>query len=445
MSSYLMTVAQTEERLRARVAFRLRLGRLMPTSGALNEIASLDGLRALAILLVIASHISELSNSYGHTVGLTLLHSIANFGFSGVFLFFVLSGFLLFLPYARALLGYRPWPSARQFYLRRALRILPLYYVVLIVLLLPDARFIVQTKPIMQLLFGMLLLQDMRADAFAAMSVIDGPFWTLAVEWQFYLLLPWIALALAKLAGKHTTRGFFFRLAGGLIAFIALGLSIRWLAATMYYAGVSPLDASGFPGFAVKLLYGAKGKYLEIFALGMAASILYVLVVEHAALPEQRRKQLGLLAGIAGIAGLVGCLLWAVQEQRLPYNPEHPYWWIFMPPAGQSWQVLGEWALGLCFAFLLIAVLFGMPILKQFFTFAPLRFIGIISYSLYVWHIPLLTLFSVTISGASPISFIYFVILVAFVVLFFGSASYYLIEYPFIRFRRAAHAAADSA
>lgn len=431
----------TKEQVRKSIPFKLQLSRLIPTSGALHEIASLDGLRTLAILLVIWIHTSEFAEGTGLYVGSNLVRYLADFGFSGVFLFFVLSGFLLFLPYARALLDNRPWPSVRQFYMRRALRILPLYWLSLILLLARLYPSLVQPKNAGALFFGTLLLQDMRVDAFNVIGGIDGPFWTLAVEWQFYLLLPWIALALAKLAGKRTTRGFWLRLMGGLVALIIVGLGIRWLAATMYYAGEQPIDEPGILGFAMKLLYGVKGKYLEVFALGMAASVLYILVVEYKALPERRRKPLGLLALLLSICGLVVCFLWAVQIQRLPFTAATVSWWIFMPPAGEPWQILGEWTLGICFALLLIAVLLGAPGLQRLFAFGPLRYIGIISYSLYVWHVPVISQLGTTISRAAPEPYWLFLILLALVLLFFGSASYYVIERPFIRLRRAAHSA----
>ena len=100
-----------------------------------REIAELDGLRALAILLVLWCHLTAFGALRGLNVGPPLLHLLGDFGFAGVFLFFILSGFLLFLPYARALLAGAAWPSARAFYRKRARRILPAYYLTLLVLL----------------------------------------------------------------------------------------------------------------------------------------------------------------------------------------------------------------------------------------------------------------------------------------------------------------------
>src|SRR6266849_5310957 len=98
-----------------------------------NNIAVLDGVRAIACLIVMSYHISLIgadthlwdpfSPSY------PLFGSVIYAGAMGVTLFFVLSGFLLFMPYAKALLSIKAnWPSAGSFYLRRAFRIIPAYY-----------------------------------------------------------------------------------------------------------------------------------------------------------------------------------------------------------------------------------------------------------------------------------------------------------------------------
>ena len=80
------------------------------------DIPALDGVRGMAILLVLWCHIHGIS--FDASTQWLLAFKGAS-GFLGIFLFFVLSGFLLFLPYARALLEHGRWPSARRFYGRR--------------------------------------------------------------------------------------------------------------------------------------------------------------------------------------------------------------------------------------------------------------------------------------------------------------------------------------
>lgn len=106
-----------------------------------NTVAVLDGVRGLAILFVLTFHINLMT---GEKVlnwqENPLVMSILMAGGTGVTLFFVLSGFLLFMPYAKALLFAGRWPLARTFYLRRALRIIPAYYFSLFVLILLTQR-----------------------------------------------------------------------------------------------------------------------------------------------------------------------------------------------------------------------------------------------------------------------------------------------------------------
>lgn len=154
----------------------------------------LDGVRAIACLTVLVFHLNLTAHDNNilnfSSVG-TIISAIAVTGSSGVTLFFILSGFLLFLPYAKALLFETAWPTTRQFYLRRALRILPGYYVALFVLIFLQGGIYLQPMHFGELGLFLTLFMDSLPLTY---QKINGPFWTLAVEWQFYLLLPFLAL-----------------------------------------------------------------------------------------------------------------------------------------------------------------------------------------------------------------------------------------------------------
>src|SRR6185312_4510269 len=155
-----------------------------------------------------------------------LLTSVLLAGGAGVTLFFVLSGLLLFLPYAKALLSEQPWPGTRLFYLRRALRIIPGYYFSLaVIVLLAQPQYLEPQHWKEFILFPLFLMDSTRA----TFQQLNGPFWTLAVEWQFYLLLPWIALGIYLVVRRIRSEKRLWAVVGCLLAMIGWGLFSRAL------------------------------------------------------------------------------------------------------------------------------------------------------------------------------------------------------------------------
>lgn len=383
--------------------------RLKPLDNGVVEIRALDGLRAVAALSIVVYHALR-TVGFQHSV---LNQQTGNLYFylsTGVQLFFVLSGFLLFLPYARVMLRGQPLPSAQRFYRRRALRILPAYWVALVILaLLPTSA---HTAPlgIGTLVTHVLMIHDM----FPVFNRdLEGPFWTLAVEVQFYLLLPLLAVFVAKIMGSSRSRT---RLLGGLLALLALALGLRAL--DMALADQLPPDGDG--GFLTSFVYatmGTQGKFLEVFILGMLCSAIYVMSVEISAfsLRHQRRSAwLLLLLALAVIVVLA-----------LPHGSPGD------APAAlvRFGDFINPLLVGLGYCILLLAILWGDTAIRWVFEVAPMRFIGLISYSLYLWHLPVLHAMIPAFADASMT----LRIAGAFV---FAYLSYQLVERPFLKRRR---------
>ena len=145
----------------------------------LVHIRELDGVRGIAAIMVFFHHVCFTTMvPAGWGLGVLLLYRASIWGRTGVDLFFVLSGFLItsLLIEARSQSSYY-----HDFYWKRALRILPLYAVCLlgVLFLIPGMR-------------GYVVLSALFLSNFASVFHIagDGPFWTLAIEEQFYLLWP---------------------------------------------------------------------------------------------------------------------------------------------------------------------------------------------------------------------------------------------------------------
>src|SRR3954453_19560270 len=148
--------------------------------------ATVDGLHALAALAVLVYHVALMC------VGTERPHAWLVLTLNdGVAVFFVLSGYLLYRPFAAAHAAGRPWPSTRTFAVRRLARILPAYWI-------PPAFFGLGLREVFPddwwRFFGLLQIYDPS-------TVLDalGPAWSLCVELSFYAALP----LLARLGGWH--------------------------------------------------------------------------------------------------------------------------------------------------------------------------------------------------------------------------------------------------
>ncbi len=139
----------------------------------------LDGLRGIAIVLVLLSHFSYELPYW------RLVQSVIKFGWAGVDLFFVLSGFLI----TGILLDSRESPNYfRSFYMRRVLRICPVYYVSLIIILIVlPALNALHRGPLSEALMFAAYLQTWHVGNYRFPS---GHYWSLGVEEQFYFAWP---------------------------------------------------------------------------------------------------------------------------------------------------------------------------------------------------------------------------------------------------------------
>ena len=199
-----------------------------------RHIAAFDGLRALAVTSVIIYH-GVVCRDGAALQGAAVYTKVANMGWVGVDLFFVLSGFLI----TGILLDAKAKPGGhffRTFYIRRTLRIFPLYYAVLFVLFVIGPHLWSTATP------GMTRILDEQGWLWTYTSTIDVArdggwmfsagwlflthLWSLAIEEQFYLVWPLLVYVLAR---------------RGLIG-VACGLVIAApiVRVMMVHAGVSP-------------------------------------------------------------------------------------------------------------------------------------------------------------------------------------------------------------
>lgn len=342
-----------------------------------GSIASLDGVRALAFLLVFAFHLND-SGVWGYGADNPFFIALLKVGDTGVTLFFVLSGFLLFLPYTQALLFKKDWPRSKIYYMRRVLRIFPGYYFSLFILVMFTRPFFIQPRnwgnflPFLTFTMGF----------YNSSGLINGPYWTLAVEFQYYLILPLIALGIAGLTRLVRPEKRLWVVVGSLYVMILWGLVTAGFG-LYYFDHRAQTFLIPRPLFNIVLfvIYGDRSKFLEDFAIGMLLAVAYLCLLNSPAKERHLQRARRLLAGL-----LIPCLALFIYAAMPGYN------WPFIPRLFQAFPWLNEFAFALCYGYLVAVVLFSRPEswLARLFSWTPLRWLGLISYSLYIWHRPLI-------------------------------------------------------
>lgn len=348
-------------------------------------------------------------------------------GWSGVTLFFVLSGFLLFMPYADHLLFEQARPSTRTFYMRRALRILPGYYLALVLLIVLAHPHYFQWDHLGSLSLFLTFLMD----APSSYQQINGPFWSLAVEWQYYLLLPVIALGsgfVVRSAPSPIQR--FWRIIACLVGMILWGVGTRYLG--NYYTS-HPTETLLVPRSLLNAIllitYGSSGKYLEDFAMGMLCCTIYMFArnTTHGNTIHSYLTRYSTWLWGVGVLVLFFMSGWSAYVSQL----------IFLKPFIGAHSFLTEFGFALGFGLCLTAILFGPPGLKLVFEWQPLRWIGSISFSLYLWHLPILLFFrDIVINQLTysfPTTYLLYWACVSLVIIPFAYLLYRVVERPWMK------------
>ena len=265
---------------------------------------ALDGVRALAALMVIFFHMGQMGIP---------VPGPSSFGETGVDLFFVLSGFLITGILLRS--PTRDWGEVRNFYVRRLLRIFPLYYGYLAVASLLGTT-------IAWWYWG--YLQNIPIALGAPMGNI-GHFWSLAVEEQFYLVWPFVVMFMPR---KHLQPALWCTLIGTVLCRIIL---VRSGHVAVYYLTLTRLD--GLAAGALLALHQARGTLARArpLLIGLCAVCVALIGWEGvrfhgAGLPLVQVTKFSLFAGLYGSA--VGLLLIARRNFVTVLLASRPMRWL---------------------------------------------------------------------------------------------------------------------
>lgn len=377
-----------------------------------RHFALLDGYRALAALLVVLCHASLISGLNGRmasSLGPFLARADV-----GVAIFFVLSGFLIYRPFIVARLATNPGMGTMEFYKRRLLRIFPGYWFALIVV-----AFIMQAPKFQEphnIFAHFFLVHIYDLD-----QVVGGPVqqsWSLATEVSFYLIVPLYAAILGVGRSRRDARGQFRWELAGVGALVAFGVGIKLVALAV---GVSDKR------------FGQLGTTLpfriDAFALGMGLAAISAWH-DHSGSQGPSWMQRKWFAPACYLASLA--TFWTVSTQfDLSLGP------IFSGP--EAFIVNELYAVTAFFA--LLPGFFGpskLGVARKVFAHPVAVWFGLISYGIYIWHEAWLDVwFRVTDHRVLAAPFWPVLIWNLILTIPVAAASYYLIERPALRLKRA--------
>lgn len=331
-----------------------------PQSQDRTTIGVLYGFRALMVLFVCNYHIwqqgwlGQYAVLFGRTVDLDFWTRSSYVFVDGMML---LSGFLLFLPYARQMADGTPVRDVKQFYWNRLARIVPSYLasvlLILVLIALPGQAYRDQAARNLDILTHLTFTFTFFRETYLHTS-LNGALWTIAIEMQFYLVFPLLAKAVRR------------KPAFTLCAMALTGVLFRVLVARQ----VSDLSmwVNQLPAF------------LDVYALGMLGAILYIRLdqaLRNAAIGSALRRG---TRWITPVLFAVGCwvltLLLRVQTANGLVSHDQlqqSQWWIRLP-------------LALTLLGMMLSAAFLPRWLQKPLDNRLMRFLATISLNLYIWH-----------------------------------------------------------
>jgi peptidoglycan/LPS O-acetylase OafA/YrhL len=387
-----------------------------------TRIIGLDGVRGALCLMIAITHVTT---HYSPKTAATWQTGI--FGFSLVY-FFVLSGFLLFLPYVRNVVEDRSvgkMPDVTDYVVHRFARIIPVYLVIFLFV-----NFVLRLSyienPALQPVGtedgtgmitdpGMLIANLTLTQTYFPAYIQTGinPSWSLTLEYAFYASLPLLGFLLFRLRKKSNRNRFMVAAVAPLIL-LAIGFVGRSLQ-PLVYANSSTTDfillnwgPNWSAVFAKSFLTNA-----DNFALGMFAAVVFV-ALEHGALRESIAKRVRMISAVAILpVFLVSGVLLVVANQYA--------------------------TMGVSVVAALMIVVIIAPLargektkLAVWLDARPMRYVGEVSLSAYLWHFPMLLLLGKIgwMAGDSLPGMLRNIVLLLTCTILAATVTYYGIEKP---------------
>lgn len=314
----------------------------------------LDGIRAFAILIILAFHFWQ---QCWITPSITIPFinkkiSTYNFwatGYEYVDLMIFLSAFCLFLPHARAMFYGTAIDDIKTFYKKRMARIFPSYYFCVIALFIYNiiaGNYYSPKDMWLDLLTHLTFTQMFNFSTYIG-TFLNVVLWTISIEIMFYIIFPFLAKAFKKLP---------------VITYILM------VAASLCYVHLYVLDKRTAD---IQMLVNSFPSFLSVFANGMMGALIFVFVAKKL----KRTKVMSIICTICSVGLILG----------INYIITH-YLGSFTADAGQIWQIKYRYPMSILFGLLVIFTALAAKWYRKIFANPVTVFLAGISMNLYIWH-----------------------------------------------------------
>lgn len=409
--------------------FNLLLKKLGHDTTSGQVMPGIDGLRALAVAMVVIFHIHGFGAGSPEVslFGVLSLNPWLTTGHLGVDLFFALSGYLLMIPWAKNHHAGLPAPQIRGYFWRRFYRIAPAYYVQLAFLFLVLAPIALPSWHAFSslgifTLFTHLTFTHYLFPMTSAGLGINGALWTLTVEVCFYVTLPFIA---RFFVGEKVL---FSLIVALLVAEVWKYLSFHelydilvWLVTTI----IPTMASYRYDPIVMKMFLANQfPSQVFNFAIGMYFASLYCHISSE--------RKLRFQGPIGSFAVMFLLAVFTFQAWSITRIDVWQTGWLYI------WFV----SVALVCAGLIFFASFTNTFSEKILGSHPLRLLGIISYSVYLWHFPIIYFAKNYWMPEAMIGiarFYYLLVVCVPLTLLIGYFSYRYIELPFLSLARGLH------
>lgn len=427
-----------------------------PSSG--QSLAYVDGLRALAALSVVLLHVQSETSKSKFVLPIPFMGAGIDFGpiithgGVGVYLFFILSGFLLAQPWIEANYKGKSSLNLKHYFILRFTRIIPAYYTALFIVIvfftpaLVSATFVYSRLGLFNLVAHLLFLQFIFPVSSTSFR-IALQFWSLTIEMLFYCMLPLLVRAF------YRRRWMAALPVGALISLLYFGAFLPIFSPILLPKILHLTAAIGAPWYNIEdasfYLQNQFPAHAFEFALGITLANLHV------------RRRLGYPSGTAGsrafaflthrVTGncmfVAGCVISLTTIYQISFGMPLIRIAGVVPSTNPvlGWRAENtiaqyfEFIESIGFGLILAGVSYGDQKIRDMLGFTPIRIIGIVSYSIYLLHLPLLhnvmLIFPVLHQSPNTLFVKYLFTLLA-QILPFSILLYLIVEQPSIRWAR---------